>query len=209
MKAMKRILDNLVRRISDAVVPVRRRVRVALEGMNARDRMLLFGMVIAITIVVLGLGTAAMLSRLESAENLLATRRTQLAMVSEMGLSYQDALGKNEELEKKLSAHRDTTLSAFLEKAADKTQIRDNLKQVKERSATITLDLEEKVYAVQLSKVTLEQLANYLYEIETSGYPLLVRNAKIKPKTRAGETLLQVDFDISAFRLLAEEGGEG
>ncbi len=188
--------------------PARERVRGALEGMSARDRALLYLMVIFFTLVGLGLGTMAVRGHLNRLEETLDTRRGQLAMVREMALEYEDGTEQLAEVESKLRTHEGTTLSAFLEKSADKVQIRDSLKQVKERSSTTLESLEEKQFTAQLRPVTLEQLVGFLYEVETSGYPLLIKTLTAKTITISGVKNLDVTLDISAYKLLEEEAAE-
>ena len=128
-----------------------------------------------------------------------------LGWLHEMQGSYADASEQLTELEGKVNAYKATKLSAFLEQCADRVQIRDNLKQVKERSVTTTESLEEKQYTVQLSRVTVEQFANFLYEAETTGFPMIIKSTKVKTTLAAGQKLLEVTFEISAYRLIEEE----
>ena len=58
------------------------------------------------------------------------------------------------------------------------------------------------MYSVSLSKLGTEQIANFLYQIETTGYPLRIRNLKIKAKKSKGERLMNLSMDVSAFRIL-------
>ena len=110
-------------------------------------------------------------------------------------------------LEEKVSAHAATSFSAFLEKCADRVAIRDNLKQVKELSTSTSDDLEERQYAVTISRVSLDQLVAFLYEVETAGYPLRVLSAKIKTVVVSGQSLLDITLEISAFKLLQTAPG--
>jgi type II secretory pathway component PulM len=160
---------NLQAAITRPFAPLRDRVTGLLEGMSARDRMLLYLLVIFFTIVGLGLGTMAVKSHLARLDETLDNRRGQLAMVREMAVDYAEGTEQLEDIETKLRSHKGTTLSAFLEKSADKAQIRDSLKQVKERSTTTLETMEEKSFTAQLRPVSLEQLVGFLYEVETSG----------------------------------------
>ncbi len=63
-------------------------------------------------------------------------------------------------------------------------------------------------FTVTLNDISLQQLSEFLYEAEASGYPLKIRNTKVKTHTKKDEKLLQVNMDISAFRAVTE-GSEG
>ena len=54
---------------------------------------------------------------------------------------------------------------------------------------------------MKLSNLTQEELANFLYEMESTGYPLKVRSMTVKSRKRRDEVTLYVDFDISAFKV--------
>lgn len=209
MNPIKRLYLRIHDRLVSAAAPYRSRLQRALEGMSARDRMLLYGLIIVFTLVFIGLGGAALFGHIDSLKERCATRTAQLNMISELRLEFEEARAREKELESALEGHEDTTLSAFLEQSADKVQIRDKLKQVKERSLTTTANLEEKTYSVELSRVELGQLVDFLYVVETSGYPLLIRNTKIKTIYVSGQKLLNVDFEISAFRLTGEQEAQG
>ena len=208
MSAIRDRIVNLWAGIVRPLDPLRERVRGALEGMSARDRAMLYILVIFFTLVGLGLGTMAVKSHLARLDETLSTRRGQLTMVREMAFEYEEGTAQLEELEDKLTQHKGTTLSAFLEKSADSVQIRDSLKQVKERSSTTLESLEEKQFTAQLRPVSLEQLVGFLYEVETSGYPLLIKTLNAKTIKISGTKTLDVTLDISAYKLLEEEAEE-
>ncbi len=196
-------------RILGVFDPLRNRISGILEGMTPRDRGLVYGLAIFFTLVVLVLGTMGMKSRLSGLEETLRTHRGQLAMVKELQISYEEGSVELEQVQQKLQAHQGTTLSTFLEKTADKVQIRDSLKQVKERSTTTMESMEEKQFTAQLRPIDLEQLVSFLYEVETSGYPLLIRSMTAKTIKVSGAKMLNVTFDISSFKLLEEQQEAG
>ena len=208
MSAIRDRILNAWASLTKPLDPLRERLRSTLEGMSARDRALLYLLLIFFIVVGLGLGTMGVRSHLNGLDEMLGTRRGQLAMVKEMSGDYADGTVQLAELEEKLGQHSGTTLSAFLEKSADSVQIRDSLKQVKERSSTTLESLEEKQYTAQLRPVSLEQLVGFLYEVETSGYPLLIKTMTAKTITISGVKTLDVTFDISAYKLLEEEAAE-
>jgi type II secretory pathway component PulM len=208
MGAIRDRLLNLQAAVMRPFAPLRDRIHGLLEGMSARDRALLYILMIFFTLVGLALGTMGVRSHLNRLEESLDTRRGQLAMVREMAVEYAEGTEQLAEVEGKLRQHEGTTLSAFLEKSADKVQIRDSLKQVKERSSTTMESLEEKKFTAQLRPVTLEQLVGFLYEVETSGYPLLIKTLNAKTIKISGDKHLDVTLDISAYKLLEEEESE-
>jgi hypothetical protein len=171
--------------------------------------MLLYLLVIAGTTALVVLGGLGLRGNLDRLQGEIDTRKGQLSMVQEMQREWREGQATLGQLEEKVTAHAATSFSAFLEKCADRVAIRDNLKQVKELSTATTDTLEERQYAVTVSRVTLDQLVGFLYEVETAGYPLRVLSTKIKTAVVGGQSLLDVTLEISSFRLIeASPGGD-
>ena len=56
----------------------------------------------------------------------------------------------------------------------------------------------------------MDEYSNFLFEVEGAGYPLKIRTTKVKRRARGEEITLDVDMDISAFRMVeATAGVEG
>jgi CRISPR/Cas system-associated endonuclease Cas1 len=134
----------------------------------------------------------------------VAIRNAQL-----MATEFQTNESRANEIAAKLEEHKGANLSAHLEKAAQSVGIADRLDGVKESSSSITGDLEEKLYTASLSKLSLEDVTNFLYEIETSGFPLVVQSAKFKTRMRSQVKEIKLTLSIAAYSLVATEGGEG
>jgi hypothetical protein len=148
-----------------------------------------------------------MLAVLEGLEEDLAQGQQTLVLVQALGVEYAEAGAKAEELEAKLKVYADTDLSAFLEKAASSAQIRGNLDSVRETSKSQQGILEIKNYSVTVKKAGLEQVLNFLYETEGTGYPLRIQSANLKNVRVSGEKKLTLKLDVAAYRLVEEESG--
>jgi hypothetical protein len=209
MSAWKDRFRGLTAPLVRVAGPLQARARTLLEGLTPRDRMLLYLLVIAGTTALVVLGGLGLRGNLDRLQGEIDTRKGQLSMVQEMQREWRDGQATLGQLEEKVTAHAATSFSAFLEKCADRVAIRDNLKQVKELSTATTDTLEERQYAVTVSRVTLDQLVGFLYEVETAGYPLRVLSTKIKTAVVGGQSLLDVTLEISSFRLIeASPGGD-
>ena len=78
---------------------------------------------------------------------------------------------------------------------------------MREKPGTTTGTLEERQYAISISKLTLDEYSNFLFEVEGAGYPLKIRTTKVKRRARGEEITLDVDMDISAFRMVEATAG--
>lgn len=179
-----------------------------LASMSARDRALFMGLVAAAIVGTIGVSIYSMQRRLTALEGRIETREETLQQVRLLTAEYAAARETSSAIEEELRRNGSTDLSAFLEKSAEKAQIKEKLDAVKEKSATNTGILEEKLYAVSLSMLQQDELASFLYEVETAGFPLQIKTLRIKSSMRQGEKTLRVDMDIATYRLL-EGDSEG
>jgi hypothetical protein len=183
------------------------RIQDVLADMTPRDRSLLLGLTVAVLVAVVGGSSYAMKSSLDALEARVNDRAKDVQLVYDTAQEYADAQANLEVLEADLQKTSAVDLSAFLEQAAQKASI-DSPDSVREKSSTTEGNLEEKQFSVTLNDISLQQLSEFLYEAEASGYPLKIRSTKVKTRTKKDEKLLQVNMDISAFRAV-EGGSEG
>jgi type II secretory pathway component PulM len=200
-----------VRQTPDTFQSLVFRIQDSVSHMTPRDRRLLFGLSLLVITLLVGSGIAMMVSTLNALENRVNDRQASLVNIQRIALEYMTNLEKADEIEKQLQAHKNTPMTSFIEKSAKKVGIqRDRLDAIRDKSATIDGDLEEKMYSVQLSKLTLEDALSFLYEIETAKYPLQIRSARMKTVKYSGEKVIRLTLDIAGYRLVADsDGGEG
>ncbi len=81
---------------------------------------------------------------------------------------------------------------------AQKCGMLPNLEDIKLDTANVNENYQEDTAVVRLKNVPLEKMVNYLYEIESSGQLLTVKELSIKPDS-GNSLLLDVTFDASTF----------
>ena len=180
------------------------RVQDSLAGLGSRDRKLL-GVLVAIIVISLvgGIGYL-MRSSMNNLESMVEYREQTLDRMRKMAVEYQANVETADLISERLEEHRGANLSAYLEKTAQAVGISDRLDSVKETSASPNGDLEEKLYSAQLSKLSLEDATNFIFEIENSGFPLVVRNARFKTRKSGGEKKVKLTLDIASYQLTTE-----
>jgi len=183
------------------------RIQDVLADMTPRDRSLLLGLTIVLLVAIVAGSSYAMKTSLDTLEARVKERANDVQYVYATAQEYADAQANLQVLEADLQKTSSVDLSAFLEQAAQKASI-DSPDSVREKSSTTEGNLEEKQFTVTLNDISLQQLSEFLYEAEASGYPLKIRTTKVKTKTKKDEKLLQVNMDISAFRAV-QGGSEG
>jgi len=198
-------MNNLMARIA----ALQLQLQDLLMGMTPRDRNLLLGLVITGLIGLVGGAGYGISSRLSAQEELIRTRERTLQEVRVLAAEYGAASEQAESIKEQLRNATEKDLTAFLDKSTEKLKISEKLNSVKEKSGSANNDgvLEEKVYAVSLSKLNQKELAEFLYEIETSDFPLQIQSMQVKTRKRKEELTLRIDLDISTYSLV--EGDEG
>ncbi len=198
------ILTNANAKLQDTLAPLFERIEAILQGMNPRDRKLLLGLVLVVVLVFYGGAFWLMSGYLDDLDQDVDTRHATLAFLASEGAGYHDTRQQAEQIEEQLREQAGKRLSSYLEKAAEKSDIKDQLDKVDEKSVVAIGDLETERVEVSISKVTLEQLANFLYEVEAGDFPLRIQSTNVRVKKSRDGRLLNVKFDIDAFRLLEE-----
>ncbi len=188
--------------MTTVVEPVRARFSEIVASMSARDRVLLLGLVGFGLLSLLGGGWWLGRSILSDLQGRIDDRESAVALLSGLASDQEEAAAEVARIEADLQKSADQDLPSFIEKAAEKNGISTNLQGVREKQVTTEGRLEEKSYTVEVTKLTLQQLTDFLYAVETGDYPLRVRTAKTRTTTVGGVKLLSLSLEISAFRLV-------
>ncbi len=194
--------------LSARVSAVQDRVQDALADMKPRDRALFIGLVLFAMVAVVAGSIWWMRSSIQELEGRVADREDTLRRIEILAAENAAAEAEIDALSQKLASKADVDVSSFMEKAADKVQIRDKLDSVRKSTETDDGIVRESVYAVKLSDLSQRELANFLAEVEGSDMPLRIRSFKVRIRKRKEDTTLQVDMDISAFKVVADGAGE-
>ena len=200
----------MFRRLHTEYLTLLDKVQDLLASLAPRDRTLLVGLFTAGTLAIVLGGGWWMSSSLAGLRSRVADRAETLRLMQLMAADHASALEEATAIEEEVRKHAGTELPAYLEQAATRSGVTDRLNNVQDKGIVAAEGaLQETRYSVSLSDLTTDELANFLYEVESNGFPLKIRNTKVRARTRREERTLTVDMDISAFRLLETEGGEG
>ena len=186
---------------------IRGRFEEVIGTLSARDRRLLGGMAVLMTMFVLGGGAWLAGSRLSDLHTRIGEKEHTLTLLRSMKRDQESAAAQIERIEDALRQNAGRDLSAFVEQSAQNAGMAGNLQSVREKGATTDGNLEEKTYQAEISKVSLQQLNDFLHALETGGYPLRVQNTKVRTTTSAGQKVLNVTLEISAYRLVEDSTG--
>jgi hypothetical protein len=190
---MSALLDNLKARFGALV-----------QTMSERDRRLFVGLVVCGAVLAVGGIVWITRTSLADANSRVEERKASLAQVEELAAQQTASSAEAARIEEELKRRSGEDLPAFMEKAAQRAGVNANLAAVREKEVSTQGNLEEKRYGVEINKITTAQLAGMLHAVETDGYPLRVRAMKTRTVAVAGQKLLNVTLEVSAFRLVAD-----
>ena len=181
--------------------PLRGRFGSLVGEMSPRDRTLFLGLILFVYLVALGLAGWAGSGLLGDLQSRIATKSDALSRLEVIEGEFVANTAKVTEIEATLRTTASQDLASFVEKAAQQHNLTGNLKGVREKGVSTTGNLVETSYAVELEKVTLEQLTQFLGEIEGGTYPLKIRTARLKTNGAPGTRLLTASFEVAAYKL--------
>jgi hypothetical protein len=179
----------------------------ALAALPPRDRYLAISLVLATFFGGLGYSVYSMNNSLEETRTEIERLKTNKELVRILQQEQGNLESEVAQIEESLAKNATTDLSAFLEQSATKSGFNPKEKnmQVREKSTSKDGRLQEKVFTVNLSNLTTEEFAKFLFQTETSGYPLQIQTSTIKTRKRSGAKQLNLTLDIAAYKLVEEE----
>ena len=183
------------------------RIRDAIVEMSPRDRLLLGGLVGGLGLAVLVAGfwwmdkeVSEIEAKIAASEATHQTLQTQIAQL-------RTAEAEVAVLEKRLSGHSGNTLASFIERTTKTVKVDDRLSGMSSRQSTRENDVETSRYAMTLKSLTLEELVNFLYAVETADYPVRIETMKVNRSKKDDQIVLSPTLELSAFSLISDGNG--
>ena len=172
-----------------------------------RDRILAVGLIVSTFFGGLGFGVYSMNKKLNAERQEIERVGKSVELIQVLQAEQASLESEVAQIEESLAKNATTDLSAFLEQSATKSGFNPKEKnmQVREKSTTKDGRLQEKVFSVSLSNLTTEEFAKFLFQTETSGYPLQIQTSTVKRRKRSDGVTLNLNLDIAAYKLVEEE----
>ncbi len=179
----------------------------AFAGLPPRDRMLAAGLIVSTFFGGLGFGVYSMNKTIKSERQEIERLGKSVELIQVLQAEQASLESEVAQIEESLAKNATTDLSAFLEQSATKSGFNPKEKnmQVREKSTSKDGRLQEKVFSVSLSDLSTEEFSKFLFQTETSGYPLKIQTSTVKRRKRREEVTLNLSLDIAAYKLMEEE----
>lgn len=174
-------------------------------GMGPREQILsaVGGGVVVILLIVIPISCAS--SRLGKMEKQITDHEKNVTKVVNKIGEYKAVQSKLEEVEKTIRPKSQVQLTTRLESLATQSGIGSNIDSLKEKPGTPGEDFEEVVVAVRMSKLSLSQIIEFLYGIESQKDLILkINRMQLKPRYD-NRALFDINFEVST--LVSTQGG--
>lgn len=167
------------------------KIREAWDRLGKRDRVVLTaGIALALTILIVQF---ALVPYFEARGKLTKAIRTNEKTLKEMvalGSEYRVLRQGMEEIQQGMSRRAPNfTLFSHLERKAGEAGVRNNIKQMQPSRTPLSGSYEETSVEIKLEKVTLKQLVNFLYAVESPEELVRVKRMSVKRSTEAPQYL--------------------
>lgn len=138
-------------------------------------------------------------SRLSKLESQIQSHEKNVSKVVDKITELQQAQGKMKAVEARIRPKSQVQLTTKLEALATQSGIGQNIDSLKEVPGTPGEDFEEMVVAVRLSRLSLSQLIEFLYGIESqSDISLQVKRLQLKPRYDNRQQF-DANFEVSTY----------
>ncbi len=145
-------------------------------------------------------------SRLGKLEKAIESNEKNVTKVVDKSTELQQAQAKMKGLESRIRPKSQVQLTTKLESLATQSGIGQNIDSLKEVPGTPGEDFEEMVVSVRLSRLSLSQIIEFLYGIESQqDISLQVKRLQLKPRYDNRQQF-DANFDVSTFVSSAAPG---
>lgn len=171
-----------------------------LDSMSSRDKKLLAGLYCFFGMLFVVVIALSLRGRLDDKASRVVTQKQSLVAIQTLQQDHAVAAARIVAAERRLREFGGKDLSAFVEEKAKVYDVSDELSVNKQQSEQVG-GIEQTRYKVDLKRVSYDTALEFIYDIETSGYPLRVDNARFKRVRVKGDVFVNLTLEITAFSL--------
>jgi len=173
-----------------------------LESLTPRDRKLLIGLVSFMALGFVCLLWYTLYSVLDDKVVRVRETKSQLEAVRALDAEREAAMSKLEAAEARLAQYKGKRLSAHIEEVAQKRDMpQEQLRAVNEVGSEQVGKVKQTTYKVDLKGLDYGDAYGFIYELETSGYPVHVQTAEFRKTFVKKVKKLNVTLELVVFEL--------
>jgi general secretion pathway protein M len=175
-------------------------------GLGPREQIMAGAGALVVVILLIVIPISCASSKLGNMQRQISTHEKDVAQIMDKIAEYNHAQGKIERIEKSIKPKSEVQLTTRLEALATKSGIGGNIDSLKEKPGAPGESYEELVVEVRLSKLSLNQVIEFLYGIESQqDIRLRISRLQLKPRyDNRGQ--FDASFDVSTL-VSGSQGG--
>jgi type II secretory pathway component PulM len=175
------------------------RFQEQLEAMSARDRAL--AIILACGLAIVGVGGITWLLHgvLDDLASRVRLAKENLGEAENLSAEYQALSTKLQAAEARMGQFKPAQMNTYIETWANNAGVGTGIRKVDETGSETVGDFKERTYRVDLQRADLDGVVKFLYAIETSSYPIKVRNAQLSVVEVKDERLIDLGLELVAY----------
>ena len=173
-----------------------------LETLSSRDRKLLVGLVSFMALGFVSVLWYSLYTVLDEKASRVRDVKSQLEIVKALELEHAAATSRLADSESRLGQYKGKRLSAHIEEVAQKRSLdQEMLRAVNEVGSEQIGNIKQTTYKVDLKGLDYADAYGFMYELETSGYPVHIKLADFKKTYVKKVKKLNVLLELVVFQL--------
>lgn len=186
---------------------LRERLQEQYEALSPRDQLLALGLVSGLALVLAAMFTFSLHNVVVDKASRVRAAKDNLEIALDMAVEHGVLSGKIAAAEARMQTFRPSQVNTYLETWANNAGVLSGLKKVQETGTDAVGNYKERSYQVDVQRAELEGLVRFLYAIETSPYPVRVKQASFHVVESRDERLLDLNLELVTYA--KDGGGEG
>lgn len=169
-------------------------------NLSQREQRVLLGAGVLFVLMLLYLGVDSVLDGYQKLEDKIVTKRGEVEKLSRLRTQYMEAHRQLEDIKAKLDQmERGFSVLSFIEDLANKENIREKIGSVKPKKIPLNDTYDENIVELNIDNVSLQELVDFIYQVENSGQLLKVKRLRIKTRYD-NRDLLNVTLQVTTYK---------
>ena len=176
------------------------------EKLDAKQRKLVAGAAILVLIaLILEIAVFPFWEAKAKLTKAIQVNQKKLNEMSKLDADFSSQEAALAKIKRSMSARgADFTLFAYLEKKATQANVRGRIKQMNSSKGIQSVSLEESLIDMKLEKITIKQLTDFLYFVESPADLVKIKKIAIN-KMKESPEYLSAQLQISSFQTLSQQ----
>lgn len=175
------------------------RLQEQLEAMSARDRTLALILVCVVAVFGVFGVTWGLHGVLEDVASRVRLAKDNLGEAEKLAGEYEALQAKLQAAEARMGEFKPAQMNTYIETWANNAGVGTGIRKVDETGTETVGDFKERTYRVDLQRADLDGVVKFLYAIETSPYPIKVRNAQFSVVDVKDERFIDLGLELVAY----------